>query len=136
MAMNIIAEVAATSAAASFNEEKHYYPIAFDNDGETFTIVNNGTAPAPCCITIIPKNDIMLLEIEGLAKDTISMSRIKADQVLIIDNINKKVTIDDVDAFEFFEGWELPYLNPGSNTIKITNGAQLSLSIEYQPAYI
>ena len=135
MASNIVAEEA-TSVASSFNQEATYSPILIEDDGESFSIVNNGTAAAPVRVTIIPKNDIMLLEIKGLSKESITMEKIQAGQILVIDNIDKKVTIDDVDAFEYFNGWELPYLSPGTNEIKITNASQMTINIEYQPAYI
>ena len=41
---------------------ENYYPIEFDSAGDNFTIVNNGTAPAPCVITFIPKVDFIRLE--------------------------------------------------------------------------
>ena len=43
--------------------DAQYYPINFDEAGNTFSITNNGTAPAPCVITIIPKVDFLKLEI-------------------------------------------------------------------------
>ena len=48
---------------------ENYYPIEFDETGANFTIVNNGTAPAPCVITFIPKVDFIRLEIKGLSKE-------------------------------------------------------------------
>lgn len=135
--MEIIAKEATRVASlSSFNEENKYIPIVIGNDGQSFTIINNGTAPAPCIVTIIPKNDIMLLTIEGLSKEKIEVQKIQKGQILIIDSVNRNVTINGTNAFEFYNAWEFPYLKPGSNNIKITNADLMSLSIEYQPRYI
>ena len=47
---------------------ENYYPIEFDDAESSFIITNNGTAPAPCVITFIPKVDFIRLEIKGLSK--------------------------------------------------------------------
>ena len=49
-------------------DNTQYYPIIFDEGGKVFTIVNNGTAPAPCILTIIPKVDFLKLVVEGLTE--------------------------------------------------------------------
>lgn len=116
--------------------EKNYYPIEFDENGSSFVIVNNGTAPTPCCITIIPKIDIMNLVIEGLSREPIKVSNVKTKDVLVIDAENRVVSINDVSAFDHYDGWEFPKLQPGKNTVKITNGAQASVAIEYSARYI
>ena len=133
----LIKEEEATVVAPSpINEENKYYPIIIDADGKTFTIVNNGTAAAPCRVTIIPKNDIMLLTIEGLSEEKIEIQKIKSRQILILDGIDRKITLDNADAYDIYDGWEFPKLQPGINTIKITNADLMTLSIEYQPRYI
>ena len=43
---------------------QNYYPIEFD--GDSFVVINNGTAPAPCVLTVIPKVDFIKMEIKGL----------------------------------------------------------------------
>lgn len=112
-----------------------YFPIIIDSDG-SLSITNNGTAAAAARLTIVPKNDIMLLSIEGMSDDIITMEKIKAGQLLIIDGINKEITLDGENAFELYNGWEFPKLQPGVNKIKITNADTMALSIEYQPRYI
>jgi phage-related protein len=103
---------------------------------QTFQVVNNGTAAAPCRVTIIPKSDIMLLSIEGLSDEKIEVHKVQKGQVLILDGIDRKITLDAIDAFDIYDGWEFPKLRPGTNTIKITNASLMTLSIEYQPRYI
>lgn len=114
----------------------NYYPIEFDDTGAIFTIINNGTAPAPCVITFIPKVDFIRLEIEGLSKEPIIVSNIKMGEVLVIDGENRTVLIDEKEGFDHYDAWEFPKLQPGQNVIKINNGIQASISIEYNARYI
>ena len=113
-----------------------YYPIIFDGDGRTFNIVNNGTAPAPCILTIIPKLDFLKLVIRGLSQTPITFTGLKANQVLVIDGENRMVSVDDEPAFEYYDAWEFPRLLPGANQIVIENGTSASISIEYSANYI
>ena len=115
---------------------ENYYPIEFDDAGSSFIITNNGTAPAPCVITFIPKVDFIRLEIKGLSKEPIIVSNVKMGQVLVIDGENRSVLLDDKEAFEHYDAWEFPKLQPGQNHITINNGVQASISIEYNARYI
>ena len=131
---DIIAEEVVNSTTYIENESI-YFPIIIESDG-SISITNSGTAAAACRITIIPKNDIMLLTIEGLSEEPIQVDRIQHGQLLIIDGINREVTLDGENAFEKYQGWEFPKLQPGLNKVKITNADTLALSIEYRPRYI
>ena len=115
--------------------DKTYYPIVFNENG-SFSIINNGTAAAPCRLTIIPENDIMQMTITGVSEEPIIINRVMRNQILVVDGIDRKVTIDGNPAFNLFEGWEFPKLRPGKNDIEITNASTASVSIEYQPRYI
>lgn len=115
---------------------ENYYPIEFDTTGAEFIVNNNGTAPAPCVITFIPKVDFIRLEIEGLSEDPILVSNVKTGQVLVIDGENRTVLINDNEAFDQYDAWEFPKLQPGQNKIKINNGVQASIQIEYNARYI
>ena len=132
----IIEEEALPTQSSDIAADKKYYPISIESDGETFKIENNGTAAAPCCVTIIPKNDIMLLTIEGLSEEKIKVEKIKSGQMLVIDGIDKTITLDGNEAFDLYDAWEFPKLQPGTNTVKITNADVMTLSVEYQPRYI
>lgn len=134
MAM-VIAEKAVVTTS-TVEENKYYYPIVIDPSSGTFTMTNNGNAAAPCRITAVPKNDIMLLTIKGLSKEDIKVEKIKAGEILVIDGINKEVTIDGEDAFASYDAWEFPRLAPGTSEIFFTYADTLTLSIEYQPRYI
>lgn len=115
--------------------DKTYFPITFDNNGN-FTITNNGTAAAPCRLTIIPKDDVMRMEITGVSDEPIIVTRVKRDMILVIDGIDRTVTKDGNPAFDQYDAWEFPRLLPGENKVTITNAATSSISVEYQPRYI
>lgn len=113
---------------------ENYYPITFD--GDSFVIINNGTAPAPCKITIIPQVDFVLFTMTGLSKKPITISHLKANDVLVIDGENREITINENSAFDRFDGWEFPKLQPGENRVQINNGTQIQISIEYNVRYL
>ena len=114
--------------------EENYYPIVFEGDG--FTVVNNGTAPAPCKITIIPQVDFVVLTIQGVSEEPIVIPSLYANDVLVIDGENRTVTINDAPAFDRYNAWEFPKLQPGENTVSITNGYYLQMSIEFNARYL
>lgn len=113
---------------------ENYYPITFD--GDSFVIINNGTAPAPCKITIIPQVDFVLFTMTGLSKKPITISHLQANDVLVIDGENREITINENSAFDRFDGWEFPKLQPGENRVQINNGTQIQISIEYNVRYL
>ena len=113
---------------------ENYYPITFDTDG--FIIINNGTAPTPCKITIIPQVDFVLLSLTGVSEKPITVSNIKANDVLVIDAEERIVSINEQPAFDKYNGWEFPKLYPGENHIYIPNGSALQLSVEFNTRYI
>lgn len=115
---------------------ENYYPIEIDVAKGSFTITNGGTAPAPCKITIIPKVDIMKLTITGLSKNPIEVSRVKTNDVLVIDGETHQVLINDEDAFGSYNAWEFPKVQPGVNEVSITNANQITIQIEYDTRYI
>ena len=117
-------------------DNTQYYPIVFDDGGKSFVVINNGTAPAPCILTIIPKVDFLKLVVEGLTETPIIFTGLKANQALVIDGENREVSVDGVSAFAFYDAWEFPRLLPGTNQITIENGTSASISIEYSANYI
>lgn len=116
--------------------DAQYYPINFDEAGNTFSITNNGTAPAPCVITIIPKVDFLKLEIIGLSELPIVFTGLRMNEALVIDGEKCEITVDGEDAFLHYDAWEFPRLQPGINEITIKNGIQASIAIEYNTCYI
>lgn len=117
-------------------ENAQYYPIEFDSTGTTFNVYNNGTAPTPCVITIIPKVDFLKLTIAGLTETPITFTGLKTNQTLIIDAEERAITVDGEPAFEKYDAWEFPKLQPGANQITIENGTSATISIEYSANYI
>ena len=103
--------------------ENNFFPVVFEEDTDRFVITNNGTAPTPCVLTYIPTVDTVLLTITGLSKEPITVSNVRADDVLVIDGVNRSVLINESLAFGQYNGWEFPKLQPGVNTITITNGS-------------
>ena len=116
--------------------EQNYYPIDFNAAGDSFVVTNSGTAPTPCVLTFIPKVDFVKFTVEGLSEQPISVAGIKTGDTLVIDGENRKGTINDVDSFDKYDAWEFPKLQPGQNTIKIVNGVQAAIVIDYNPRYI
>ena len=117
-------------------DNTQYYPIVFDEGGKVFTITNNGTAPAPCVLTIVPKVDFLKLVVVGLTETPITFTGLKANQALVIDGEKREVSVDGVNAFAYYDAWEFPRLLPGINQITIENGTSASISIEYSVNYI
>lgn len=114
--------------------DENYYPITFD--GDSFIIVNNGTAPAPCKITIIPQIDFVVLTIEGVSKKPIKVQNVSVNDTVVIDGEERTITINDEPAFNSYDGWEFPKLQPGENHISIVNGAHIQISIEFNARYL
>ena len=133
MSVNMIIGEAASAVSS---ENKQYYPIIFGDDKKTFTITNSGTAPAPAKITLVPDVAINSFIITGVSEEPITIKSVLRNDVVIIDAIDRTVTINDEEAFDHFEGWELPKLQPGVNVINISEAQYMSVSIEYQPRYI
>ena len=115
---------------------ENYYPIEFDSNGASFSITNNGTAPTPCLVTIIPQVDFITLTIKGLSDEPLKVSNVKANQVLVIDGESRKVLLDGEDYFHKYDGGEFPKLKPGVNEIEIPNGSLANIAIEYNARYI
>lgn len=116
--------------------EDNYFPIEFGEDAQTFTVVNTGTAPTPCKMTVIPKVDFLKLEIQGLSDEPLVFIGLKANQTLEIDGENRLVAVDGEPAFLKYDCWEFPRLKPGANQIQIVNGTQLTIQIEFNPRFI
>ena len=78
----------------------------------------------------------MKLTITGLSKNPIEVSRVKTNDVLVIDGETHQVLINDKDAFGSYNAWEFPKVQPGVNEVSITNANQITIQIEYDTRYI
>ena len=116
---------------------KTYFPISLSSGQTSFSVTNDGTAAAPCRLSFTPINDVMTMEISGLTKEPIKMTKIMRGDNVTIDGINKKIQINGLDAYSQFEGWEFPKLQPCENTITMTAADDMALiELEFQPRYI
>lgn len=132
---NVIAAEVNYTSPLKINQD--YYPIEIKPGQTSFSIVNSGTAAAPCRLSFTPVNDVMLMTIEGLSEEPIKISRIYAGSMVVLNGINKTFTIDGVEDFDRFDGWEFPKLKPGLNTITMTAANDMTIiEIEFQPRYI
>ncbi len=114
-----------------------YYPITVIPGENTFTILNDGTAAAPCRLSFIPINDIVSCRITGLSEEELIINNIRTGSKVVLDGINKTITINELEAFSQFDGWEFPKLQPGENKVFITNADSMTLiECEFQPRYI
>lgn len=116
---------------------KTYYPIEIRSGNTSFTVHNGGTAAAPCRLSFTPINDAISMVISGLSEEDIIMKRIMSGDFVVIDGINKTVTINGNEAFDQFDGWEFPKLQPGDNIVTMTAADEMTIiEIEFQPRYI
>lgn len=114
-----------------------YYPIIITPGENNFTVLNDGTAAAPCRLSLTTINDIMELTVTGLSEEPLKINNIMAGSLVIFDGINKQVTVNGLDALDRFNGWEFPKLQPGANEITITAASEMTLiEIEFQPRFI
>ena len=75
--INVKAEKAITTSISN-TESGNYKPIILDPATNTCQIVNTGNMAAPCRVTYIPKNDVILFVLEGLSKEPIKIEKIYA----------------------------------------------------------
>lgn len=116
--------------------EGKYLPIVLDSTGTSFTIVNNGTAAAPCRVTLSPRTNLASIQITGVTDEPVELKNIQSGQIIELDGIHREILIDGELAYDKYNGWEFPRLQPGKNVIKITSADVMGISIEYQPRYI
>lgn len=114
----------------------NYYPIVLDEREGSFSITNTGTAPSPCVITIVPRVSFPTMKIEGLSEDPIVLSQIAANDVVVIDGEQREFRVNGSLAWDKFDGWQFPHLEPGINTVKITNSNMMDIEVAYNARYI
>ena len=114
----------------------NYYPITFNDEGTGFSVNNTGTAPSPCVITLVPRVNLLNITITGLSENPIVINNINANNIAVINGENRTFTVDGVEAWDKYNGWQFPRLQPGINNITISNGSQLEIEIAYNARYI
>lgn len=114
-----------------------YYPIIVNDEGNGFSVINAGTAPTPCCLTLIPKATLRDITITGLTTHPIQLNFvINAYDVVVIDGENGVFKVNDELEWDKYEGWELPRLIPGTNEITITNASLFDVEIGFDLRYV
>lgn len=115
---------------------ENYYPISLSEEQSSFSVVNTGTAPSPCVLTLIPRVNQVAITISGLSREPIVITGITANDVIVIDGENREFTINGNLAWDKFSGWSFPRIEPGTNTITITNAYMMAIEIAYNARYI
>ena len=115
---------------------ENYYPISLNEQGNGFSVINTGTAPTPCVLTIIPRVNQLSISIGGLSETPITITNVNANDIVVIDGEKDEITINNELAWDHFEGWSFPRLNPGTTEVSITNASMFAIEIAYNARYI
>lgn len=115
---------------------ENYYPISLNGEGTGFSVTNAGTAPTPCVLTLIPRVNQSSVTIEGLSKDPIILTSLTGNDIVVIDGEKHEVRINDNIAWDHFQGWQFPRLEPGTNEVFITNASMFAIELAYDMRYI
>ena len=93
-----------------------------------------GTANTPCIISVTPLQT-RINAIIKINNRTINIQGITANKTIILDGVNGTFTESGVNKFSDIDLWEMPYLDPGENTISIDNNTY-NISVKYKNIYI
>ena len=114
-----------------------YYPIIVNQEGTGFSIINAGTAPTPCCLTLIPKAALNGITITGLTIHPIEITgHIDAYDVIVIDGENGEFKINNELKWGKYAGVELPRLLPGTNDITLTSASLFNIEARFDLRYV
>ena len=111
----------------TFTAVRHKVLQKVDFIGAKKDILCEATTPVYCCISLIADQNYNSITIMG-----ITVNRILAGDVLMIDGLNGKITINDENRFLDSDLVEFPILQPGINSI-ITTAEKAQCSISYYP---
>lgn len=98
------------------------------------TINVPGNLPSPAIIEITPIIDMVDIIISGFG-DSFTIKSLQANQKVIVDGESCLVTQAGANKFSDYDGWNFPVLQPGSNTITISN-TNCIVNIKYKPRWI
>lgn len=115
---------------------ENYYPISLNEQGSGFSVVNTGTAPAPCVLTIIPRVNQLSISVSGLSEEPFTITNVNANDIIVVDGEKREVLINNELAWDHFEGWSFPRLEPGTNEVTITNASMFAIEIAFSARYI
>ena len=74
--------------------------------------------------------------IEGLSQTPITLTGLRAGDIVVVDGEQGEFKINGELAWDHFDGWELPRLQPDANEITITNATLANIEIAYDLRYV
>lgn len=101
--------------------------------GTDVTLVNDGNLATPCVIEVTPDTDLEELKLTGLSSP-VTIYNLTAGKTVVIDGEDGLFLEEGTNKFPDMEIEELPYLQPGENTI--TASTSVTMVIKYSPRYM
>lgn len=96
----------------------------------TNMITCRSTVKSPCIIRISPKNGA----VEHVSIASITVKNITSE--VVIDGIKKTVVMDGSNKFVDTDLVEFPTLQPGGNTITVSDPTAVDVTVQYYPVYV
>ena len=100
--------------------------VALQDSGQ---VVNGGTTPSGCILTITPPNDEETFEVMG-----VTIKDLHAGQPFVVDGIGYTVTENSLNRFADTDMTAFPQIKPGRNTI--TMSKPMPVTVEFYPTYL
>ncbi len=120
--------MSATLYGYEFSDERRY---EFEDE---VTVTNIATAESPAVLQITSNIGLNSLTITGLTEDTITVTNIVKDSLLLIDSESGIITQDGINKYGDCDMWEFPVIKPGQNTVQLSSKCTAVLT--YKPRYI
>lgn len=98
---------------------------------QTGVINNIGNKSTTAILEVIPRIDLIDLEISGLTETPITIKNLKANKKIILNGEEGTVTVDGINKFDDVDMWEFPFLVPGENKIKISKDSA-KIAVKYK----
>ena len=106
------------------------------------SITNPGNIQTPFTLEITPKGDIGELTITGVCRDRytkedlpVKIRNLKTGKMVLIDAESELITEDGLLKSADVDIWEVPSLEPGANTIGLSN-ANVDVTVKYRPYFM
>ncbi len=106
----------------------------YANRALTKTINIDGNLIAPCIVEIIPAANLIDLKVTGFGAD-FTLKNLAVNQKIIVYGEEGIITQNGINKFSEWDGWEFPYLKPGTNILSFSKNL-CDISIKYKPRWI